>query len=415
MSGTDNGISIVWKCLFWVFYIVDVIAVLIKWARKSSFVEHDWGVSEFLINYQGGFVRRGALGELIYYLTHLNGCYDPRYIILPLCLCGFALFCVLFIMLTRRVGFSWLVFPTLFCLFGGVCIRKDYLVFLVTIAAIYAYSSINQRLMRLVVSTSLMLVVLNIHEATFFYCVPLFLLVVFSDKETPYLLWEKGVTVLSLLACMCVLCLYKGDASVAEAVCRSWQTIYPDTYQSLSINSIGALAWDTGYAIDLHLKYNFCSGTIPYSGWILHPLALFVILVLMVRIGLKQYISREMRAVDKFIYISIVIFCFLLPMFTVLSCDFQRICFYWTVSSVLGFCCLKDKDIWLMNVSLFIKIVANVRNFVLRFFKEKVAYALLVLFSVPYIGNGLSEYGPPFLPFLLKSFGLIISSKGGMN
>lgn len=34
--------------------------------RALSFNYNDWSYTEFMINFQGGFVRRGLLGEILY-------------------------------------------------------------------------------------------------------------------------------------------------------------------------------------------------------------------------------------------------------------------------------------------------------------------------------------------------------------
>ena len=55
--------------IFYLSFIVILIGtfirsiVVVEWAKESL------NISEFLINYQGGFVRRGLLGEILLFLT----------------------------------------------------------------------------------------------------------------------------------------------------------------------------------------------------------------------------------------------------------------------------------------------------------------------------------------------------------
>ena len=64
-----------------------------------------WTVSEWLINYEGGFVRRGLCGEILYGLYQVHP-YPVRDMILILGFTGFFFFMVLLIGLFRREGWS---------------------------------------------------------------------------------------------------------------------------------------------------------------------------------------------------------------------------------------------------------------------------------------------------------------------
>lgn len=52
----------------------------IYWLHDKSLVGNDWGVSEWIINYQGGFVRRGLPGEVAFHIAKYLG-QDLRFII----------------------------------------------------------------------------------------------------------------------------------------------------------------------------------------------------------------------------------------------------------------------------------------------------------------------------------------------
>ena len=88
-----------------------------------------WEISEWLINYEGGFVRRGICGQLLWALEQWHP-FDVRVAITVICLLASAAMLWVIFRLFRREGWALLVVPTgfflgytLFSLFG----RSDYI------------------------------------------------------------------------------------------------------------------------------------------------------------------------------------------------------------------------------------------------------------------------------------------------
>ena len=74
-----------------------------------------YGYTEMLIDYGGGFVRRGMLGDLIHRLAAAAGV-SPLNIIRPLCMAAFVAVAAFFFSRFRRLGLNWwlLASPLLF-------------------------------------------------------------------------------------------------------------------------------------------------------------------------------------------------------------------------------------------------------------------------------------------------------------
>ena len=57
-----------YKTFFQTFYFKTYLVIIFYfcsiWSQKFLYL--DWTTSEWLINYQGGFVRRGFIGEIVY-------------------------------------------------------------------------------------------------------------------------------------------------------------------------------------------------------------------------------------------------------------------------------------------------------------------------------------------------------------
>lgn len=381
------------KLIFWLFYGSNLAAVLVWWLKNAENSCHigGWGFTEFLINFQGGYVRRGLLGEVLHYICANTGC-APNYIFIPLCLVSFVGFCFLLGNIVKKLHFCWLVLLTNYGIFGGELIRKDYIIFLLLAAALWLYSNIKQRILRFSLPLSIIILILHIHESSFFYCVPVYLLILFSDNISAFSFVEKVAQVALITSTMGVICLCKGDMTTADAIVNSWQFAYPETYKQLADNSITALGWDALTTFRTHCKLNFVIGTIPYSGFILRPLALIVTLFLMVRMGLYRYLKSDILLVERFIYISLILALTLMPMFTVLSCDFQRVVFYWVISSIYALYYLKDRRIFLMNITIIQKGICGIRELLLKPYNGKIPYLLLLIFSIPMLANPLITY-----------------------
>ena len=52
-------------------YLISVLTFAIIWLYLKHSVGNDSTISEWIINYQGGFVRRGLPGELLFHIASL--------------------------------------------------------------------------------------------------------------------------------------------------------------------------------------------------------------------------------------------------------------------------------------------------------------------------------------------------------
>lgn len=387
------------KGVFMLLWLVNVFYVFREWMRDARIALDNpasFGCSEFLINYQGGFVRRGLLGEILYSYCHSIDC-DPRYIIVTLCCLSFIVCCGVLLFVLRQLKACYWMVPTYYMLFGSELIRKDFLIFSLSLAAVYLYKKITYPHLRGIAATALILVVLNIHEAAFFYAVPMYFFVMFSDSCKGITLVEKVFHAVVIIMMMVLLCLCKGSADIAESITRSWQFIYPEQYACLHTNAIGSLTWGIDDATRLHLKFNYIMGDIPYLGLLMRPMALLVILFLMARVTLAYQWENNRRMVEKFIYISVLHLMALLPMLTILSCDFRRVVSYWTLSSLFTLFFLRESEIIGMRWPL-IGCFIRVGHRVIGVYSSRRAVCLLILvFSIPYAGNSLISYYSPLL------------------
>jgi hypothetical protein len=139
----------------------------------SPYAYEGWLVSEFLINYQAGFVRRGLLGEiLLFFAKNFN--INVEWTVKIFCALCFIICCIFFVKLFMKKKYSLYILPLCFFLGGVVLsdhwIRKDYMFFCFFIPVLWFYS--NQHLsltIKLIAINILSVFIILSHEVFVFF------------------------------------------------------------------------------------------------------------------------------------------------------------------------------------------------------------------------------------------------------
>jgi len=343
MNASDFRLKIL-NTLFLLFVLsiasVFVMDLFTSWSYTS------WQISEFLINYQGGFVRRGLTGEILFFLakyTGLNVIWIIKFISVVCCVvvCGF------FIRSFLTKGYSLYILPL--CFFCGgiilsqVWIRKDFLMFcfFIPILLIYVHKTIPAWIKWTLINILAILLILN-HEVSGFFTLPvLFVLLFHSYSKNRKGIFLSGIlSILVLLPAILTFLLVSyrhGDPAMAQAIWDSWDKLAPGKMEPSPYgNAINAIGWSGMETLVRHFKINF----------LIEEYYILSIGYWMIVFPIVYYISANTFLVfkkqpdiytktDRNILSSILFFQFLclLPMFIALSIDYIRIFFYLTASS----------------------------------------------------------------------------------
>ena len=112
----------------------------------TTYGYESWNISEFLINYQGGFIRRGLTGEILLFISR-NFNINIEWTIKIVCVICLAMVSIFFIKAFLKKGYSLYILPLCFFLGSGIfssCwIRKDYLFFCFFIPIIVSFGKNN--------------------------------------------------------------------------------------------------------------------------------------------------------------------------------------------------------------------------------------------------------------------------------
>ena len=267
---------------FYGLFLVE-LARLFFLQLQAGYSKESNNVTEWLINYQGGFVRRGLPGEVFYQASRLTGV-SPYYFLLALCLAAYAGLAVYFYRAFRRHGLSTWLLPFTFLLGGPIInnfwFRKDALMILLFIAILKLL--VSNRRWALAGANVLFVVGLLTHESIGFYGFPMVLLLVFhhakrSGRANGLALGLATLQVLPALAAFAAVLGKKGSLLTAEKVWDSWRTIrFPLQNEAFvqPAGSVDALSWSLGkgLAFTRNTLINFNDG-------IYAPLALFIAIV----------------------------------------------------------------------------------------------------------------------------------------
>ena len=219
--------AIIWAAFL---FLLLVMAQTVRGAFWAAEIRHGWVIGDWLVNYQGGFVRRGLIGEGIFRLAALLAV-NPDRVVISLQSLSYGTFIWFSFLLLRRQKEIWryvllIISPAIF-LFqiyvpsGGY--RKEILFLALLAFTVWAAKSLSTaRFERLFFGLLLLFPALVLSHETMAIWLPLLLIVYVSQvpltrKRVAIVLALCSFSVLALAASL----LNRGDATVAAKIAFS--------------------------------------------------------------------------------------------------------------------------------------------------------------------------------------------------
>lgn len=389
----------------------------------SNFNYLSFRLSDWMINYEGGFVRRGLIGQLLLELYDLHP-YSIRNVVAAICILSFIVLQWLLIRLFRKEGWSYtllfapfMVYRVMTCFnMGQFAMRRDFLVLLLMWGIFFLYSRYKERRSGAYFFTFQMMsvLILLIYEPSFFFTFPILL-----ANYYMYLCGQGRPKMLSVfrtllffspaILTMAVLCLFNGNEHAATLIWESWLPCmerYPTSSGTEMGEGVAFLMKSTSEAMKLHLTTSFTgsfllSHKVPSLPFTLANIVFVYYLV--IRLNTINLKWNEIKDYDIHSMSSIMLIQFvsLIPMFTVLSCDWGRNYPYWVVSTLVAYHYFKNDDMRILPV---IGKMSNVmQNFIDRFSLLKnpwVYFAIFVTLPIPYCFRATLYDSIPMLIFV---------------
>lgn len=401
--------------------VLAFVGAVILYILQSVKWGHDhWGMTEWLINYSGGFVRRGLPGELIQLAS--SGLRIPANFII-IALSSLLYFYLTYIFVTHSKGITppYFVFsPVLLgsAAYGGYFIRKDVLVLLIFIACLSIISKKWHKGLSFGALNGLASVAVLSHESFFFFAIPALVMLnanMLVSKGNWKLelvaMWRSALFFLPVFITFALVVVFKGDTEIARSINESWLELW------LAINpnaccidkpsaAIDSIQWDSWKALSLSLSVlnDFSLGIYVPVAWLGTIYVCFLFMVTYLA-PLKPciYIKEQQNCLDqerdKVTLILSLQLIFISPLF-ILGWDFGRWIFLWTTSSFAVYLFAENN----LQLSIFHPLMnATKRLYPRKYWCRYLNGWTLLLFGVPGCCWTVSSYiGATPLGFYLK-------------
>lgn len=353
----------------------------ILWFLDGNINFDSFELTEFLINYQGGFVRRGLVGEILYLLYPLCDHLDIRFWVSIFCfIIFFAVVSFFLIGFHRKRYCWWILFSPLLLNFPYYLIRKDFLMYGLFISSICCLRKASPSLKAKILATILMIIALLIHEPVIFWGMPIFILLMWSFRKDKV---ANRLLIALSLATFVLLVIFKGTPETASLITDSWNSIIPGSpVIHHPHNAIGALGWDPQWAFSFHWETNKGEN---HSGQLLIPVIAFGAYYMF-----SNFLSvfndskrssetlSENKSAISLLYSSTML-C-LIPMLTILSCDVGRVFQYAGIATFATFLLLPAKRIVAIYPGWYRKLIVRFNRILYRYLPAGKGWLLFLLF-----------------------------------
>lgn len=286
-------------------------------------------ISDWMINYEGGFVRRGLIGQCLLWANHIHS-FDIRYTIVFIEAFFYVLFLYLIFKIFNKYKWSLLgaMFPIVCSTTSLTVYRRDFMMLCLCYLSyklFFRYLKDN-RINSLIISIMIMSVSITIYEPIFFVMVPVLVLQYWNKKKN---IKNSLFIFLIPILCMVLSCIFRGTDNQVNDIWQSWLP-YLSQYVDIQNENIGFAIQFLGLTnqevFSLHYECTF-RGNMP----------LWTIITLIIVFSLAYFLctyvpsvyregKRLCENIDKYEISKILLFQLFiqLPIFTLLSCDYGR-------------------------------------------------------------------------------------------
>lgn len=366
-----------------VFYTVILIVSLIY---NSVYTFQFYDFSDLFINYQGGFIRRGLMGEGLLWLYSQG--LNPIYVAYTMSLTAYLIVVLFMVRHFRKHGYA-LGLLTISFLLGGVGIfglaffRRDFIILCLFLLIVRMWKRLPFGRWLIWGNILAMIAILS-HEVFAFWAMPLLLLM--THLRTHHWLRALACWIPSILVFL--LCLYEsGNIMQYQLIKKSTEAFleYP--------NVIDFLSFDKGYVMKFHLHYNFLDSVYHIPNVIGSVVSVLLAIYISTMANTVYRTSSVKSTQENLSYSSLflgLLLC-LVPMLTILSTDYTRTLMYASLSSYMVVFSLTESECNDLVPSFFKRWTGNVLTFIKRLLpptRGKILLMVLFLGTVEWTGQG---------------------------
>ncbi len=390
------------------------------WMYYQGAYGYDYGcINEMLINYEGGFVRRGLFGEIFWGVRSIFS-FSVAHAIVIIYYIGFLFLAVLLVSLFKRNGWSLFILPFPMCMYVYLCDpyfligRRDCWLLLLAYLCFglyHKYIRTGGGTLFLVLCNVCLIFSVLFHEAALFFILPF---IAIHDLNRLYI--NEGLkrsisrivfhwgTVFIIAA---FVIFYHGDGEVVTNIWYSWapylechvdESLIKGSYMSRTLGGMSLLmniksAWEISWFPNI-------IGRIPVAPFNLYVLACIYYLVTRLNlIDLKVYKLKHINMVA--LSNSIIIGFLFLAVYIMMTCDWGRDIPYWIICSMSFFHHFPQKDDYPLLVTKVSTYLQDRIDHVALLNNDWVYYILIMTLPLGFLGASISSMFP-CLPLQLK-------------
>lgn len=357
------------------FLICILVGIPINLISNSSY-DAGWTIGEWLVSYQGGFIRRGFSGSIIYFLTDQFNI-NPIFLIWTISITLYLLLILLILKYCKSEFPKYLIFSPIFLgapIIQGTLIRKDNLLLLLFgICILTIELQLKNQIRKIhtffIVNVFSILAILN-HESYGFWALPILVILVSIIKnkymKSLFLRIRSGLFfLLPSFITFFLCCIFKGNQDQVNIIHFSWRKFYPllpspgnEIFLPEPTGTMSSLGWSLKYGIDLSL-----STLVQFSKFIWIPGAWIITILICTLYFISSKNEGKIFKLKKFILLSN--FLIFTPLFIV-GCDFGRWIFLWIISSCLVVSFIERNDLVDLSLHPFFLIFKSINKIFLN-------------------------------------------------
>lgn len=356
--GTNNKKTDKFLSAFFIFFVIIIIHLLYN-QICNGYTKNNWGLTDWMINYQGGIVRRGLPGEVIFQLYSLFNL-SPYYTIVGISVISLLSLISFFLFQFIKKGFPIFILPFVFFLGNPIInnywIKKDSFIILIFIIVIYLFFKLKKRILRFILVNLLLVIGILSHETIVFLVFPIILLAMLADCKRidgHYSFKSLIRFFLFFIPSIIILLLpiyFHGNEFIAEIIWHSWKNSYfpypASINEGSTYGSIGGLAWTTKYGIFYTLNTYHHSKIIDVYPLLSLFIVLFAIYYVLSNTNClnNSILTIKPKTHNKTFISNILLFQLFISIFPlfIIGCDAGRWIFYWATSSYALICLIPD-------------------------------------------------------------------------
>lgn len=389
------------------FYAMFLLSNVIMFFKKYSLANFH-AYADLFINYEGGFVRRGLLGQGLLLCYRMGG--NPVTIATILSFVAYIIITIYMIrnFAKRKYALGLLTVSYLlgaFGLYGIPVMRRDYMVLCSFLLILWLWRKM-QLSHWLIIGNILACLTILCYEPFVFFSVPLFILITKLKTRSlgkSIIYWTLPILTFGLC------CLYAGGKETYAAIKESTRPFL----QSPGVMDF--LARDTSGIMQYHLTTNF----LQIDHGIPVVLLSMISILSMIYFNVNSTIlfggkAEEPNKRRHLLLIIIYLFICLSPMFTCLSTDYGRTCVYISICTFGMYFTLTPQELNLLFSNRLNQIADKTLAFIDHYVpptQGKIMFIMLFIGIASWTGIGLrgflisSQVGHYIYTFLLHLIG----------